>query len=258
MHILEPASGRLACGDSGKGKLPDIEDIIDKAEELLHTDKPLYGQQVLITAGPTQEALDPVRFLTNHSSGKMGYELARAARDMGAHVTLISGPVSLRLPQDITVIQVKSAQEMMEAVKKEGAQQDIIIKAAAVGDYRAAHISEEKIKKSETELTVTFVKNPDILAMLGERKRPGQLLCGFAMETEDLEENARKKMLEKHCDMLVANNLKVEGAGFQNDTNVATFFYQDKMESLNIMSKRELSFRILETLCSLKENNGGK
>ena len=146
----------------------------------------------------------------------------------------------------------------MEAVKKESAQQDIIIKAAAVGDYRAAHISKEKIKKSETELTVTFVKNPDILAMLGERKRPGQLLCGFAMETEDLEENARKKMLEKHCDMLVANNLKVEGAGFQNDTNVATFFYQDKMESLSIMSKRELSFRILETLCSLKENNGGK
>lgn len=258
MHILEPASGRLACGDSGKGKLPDIEDIIDKTEELLHTDKPLYGQQVLITAGPTQEALDPVRFLTNHSSGKMGYELARAARDMGAHVTLISGPVSLRLPRDIAVIQVKSAQEMMEAVKKESAQQDIIIKAAAVGDYRAAHISKEKIKKSETELTVTFVKNPDILAMLGERKRPGQLLCGFAMETEDLEENARKKMLEKHCDMLVANNLKVEGAGFQNDTNVATFFYQDKMESLSIMSKRELSFRILETLCSLKENNGGK
>lgn len=251
MQILDPADGFLACGDSGKGKLADVTEILDKIEELLHSEKPLLGKRVLVSAGPTQEALDPVRFISNHSSGKMGYELAKAARDMGADVTLISGPVSLPQPQGIQTISITTAQEMMDTILSLSDAQDIIIKAAAVGDYRAMHIAEDKIKKSGNELTMTFVKNPDILAALGERKKSGQLLCGFAMETKDLEENARKKMLTKHCDMLVANNLKIAGAGFQCDTNVATMFYQDKIETLTIMSKKELAFRILETLCTL-------
>lgn len=257
MHVLDPADGFLACGDSGKGKLADVVDIIDKIEELLHYEKTLVGKQVLITAGPTQEALDPVRFISNHSSGKMGYELARAARDMGAMVTLISGPVSLHKPQGIQVIDIHTAQEMMDEVLQRSDTQDMIIKAAAVGDYRAANIAEDKIKKDGDQLTITFEKNPDILAMLGEYKRPNQLLCGFAMETKDLEENARRKMLDKHCDMLVANNLKVEGAGFQTDTNVATFFYGETIRSLDIMSKRELSFEILNMLSQLANKSGG-
>lgn len=256
MELLEPADGYLACGDSGKGKLANLENIMDKIEEMLHCDKALLGKQVLVTAGPTQEALDPVRFITNHSSGKMGYELARAARDMGAEVTLISGPVSLIEPQGIDVIHVRSAEEMYDEVATRSEHQDIIIKAAAVSDYRAYEIAEDKIKKDGDEITLTFLKNPDILANLGKQKKPGQILCGFAMETKDLEENARKKMLSKQCDMLVANNLKVAGAGFQNDTNVATFFYGDTIESLAIMSKRELSFRILDTLVKLMNKEG--
>lgn len=258
MQILDPANGFLACGDVGKGKLAELQDIEDKIEEMLQSDKFLKGMHVLVTAGPTQEALDPVRFISNHSSGKMGYELAKAARDVGAHVTLVSGHVALSTPQGIDTISITSAQEMYEVVMKHASCQDFIIKAAAVGDYRPLQVAQDKIKKAKDELQVSFVKNPDILKTLGFQKPPGQILCGFAMETKDLEANARNKMLQKQCDMIVANNLKIEGAGFQTDTNVATFFYEDQIKSLQIMSKRDLSFEILHTLWMLKQKVGGK
>lgn len=255
-EVIDPAVGYLACGDTGAGKLADIAQILDRIVECLEEKPLLFGKKILITAGPTQEALDPVRFISNHSSGKMGYELARAALRMGAEVTLVSGPVSLPAPFGAKLISVTSAYEMFEAVKENYQQQDFIIKAAAVGDYRPMMISDEKIKKQEDTLEITFVKNEDILSYVGEHKRDNQILCGFAMETQHLIENATAKLIKKNCDIIVANNLKVEGAGFQTDTNVATLIEKDNVYTLHKMSKYELGKKILLRLLELYNARG--
>lgn len=249
--IIEPASGHLACGDSGKGKLCDIKDILEYVDHYFQRSDLLKGKHVLITAGPTQETLDPVRYLTNHSSGKMGYALAQAALDMGASVTLISGPVQLNAPKGAKLIPVKTAVEMFDAVVSCYEQADFIIKAAAVGDYRPLHVSEQKIKKSGDSLHIEFVKNPDILAYIGKHKRNDQILCGFAMETQNLLENARGKLENKNCDMIVANNLHTEGAGFQSDTNIATILDRFQNTACPKMSKYELGMTILKHMLQL-------
>ena len=254
--LIEPASGFLACGDTGKGKLEDIDIIEAQIIKTLQQDQPLKGKHILITAGPTQEALDPVRYITNHSTGKMGYEIARAAQEMGANVTLISGPCHSSCPQGVEKIDVKSAMDMFEAVKATYKQQDFIIKAAAVGDYRPELVADEKIKKDEDTLTIHLVKNPDILAYLGEHKLPHQILCGFAMETQNLIENATAKLHKKNADMIVANNLRVKGAGFAGDTNVATFIHPDHYDTLEMMSKYELGQKILLTLLEKQTKKG--
>ncbi len=246
--ILEPASGLLACGDVGKGKLEDISVIENYVIQQLEQKPLLKGKKVLVSAGPTQEALDPVRYLTNHSTGKMGYEIAQAALDMGADVTLVSGPTNLTPPKGAHFISVTSACDMFEAIKDEFESQDFIIKAAAVGDYRPEFVAPDKIKKDNDVLELRFVKNKDILAYLGAHKKESQMLCGFAMETQNLIENATKKLQKKNCDMIVANNLRVEGAGFATDTNVATFIHKDHIETLEKMSKYELGKKILLTL----------
>lgn len=250
--ILEPAVGHLACGDTGKGKLCDLQDILDYVDRFFHRSDLLKGKRVLITAGPTQEALDPVRYLTNHSSGKMGYSLAQAALDMGAEVTLISGPVQLTAPKGVRFYPVTTAKEMFDAVCAHCDTADFIIKAAAVGDYRPLYVSEQKIKKGGERLHVEFVKNPDILAYLGEHKRPHQIICGFAMETQNLLENAQAKLENKHCDMIIANDLHTEGAGFQSDTNIATILDRSSRTPCPKMSKYALGVTILKHMLALR------
>lgn len=250
--ILEPAVGHLACGDTGKGKLCDLQDILDYVDRFFHRSDLLKGKRVLITAGPTQEALDPVRYLTNHSSGKMGYSLAQAALDMGAEVTLISGPVQLTAPKGVRFYPVTTAKEMFDAVCAHCDTADFIIKAAAVGDYRPLYVSEQKIKKDGERLHVEFIKNPDILAYLGEHKRPHQIICGFAMETQNLLENAQAKLENKHCDMIVANDLHTEGAGFQSDTNIATILDRSSRTPCPKMSKYALGVTILKHMLALR------
>lgn len=255
-HIVEPASGFLACGDCGKGKLAELSDIEACIDSYFQTNRRLEGKHVLITAGPTQEALDPVRYISNHSSGKMGYELARAARSMGACVTLISGPSREEAPFGVQLISVQSALDMLEAVKAHYISADYIIKAAAVGDYRVESVAEHKIKKDSEEFTLKLVKNPDILAYLGEHIRKDQILCGFAMETQNLIENAKAKLEKKHCDMIVANNLKTEGAGFGHNTNIVTLIEKEQLQELSIMSKYEVACKILERLAEIREEKG--
>ena len=250
--ILEPAVGHLACGDTGKGKLCDLQDILDYVDRFFHRSDLLKGKRVLITAGPTQEALDPVRYLTNHSSGKMGYSLAQAALDMGAEVTLISGPVQLTAPKGVRFYPVTTAKEMFDAVCAHCDTADFIIKAAAVSDYRPLYVSEQKIKKGGERLHVEVVKNPDILAYLGEHKRPHQIICGFAMETQNLLENAQAKLENKHCDMIVANDLHTEGAGFQSDTNIATILDRSSRTPCPKMSKYALGVTILKHMLALR------
>lgn len=250
-ELIYPEVGYLACGDTGGGKLADIAYIEERIEAALQEETLLKGKRVIVTAGPTQEALDPVRYITNHSSGKMGYELAKAARNMGADVILISGPVALQAPQGVEVVPVVSANDMFAAVKERYKEADIIIKAAAVGDYRPMVVAEDKIKKQGDRLELAFVKNPDILAYLGEHKKAHQVICGFAMETQNLIENATEKLTKKHCDMIIANNLKVEGAGFQSDTNVATIIKADGIQTLEKMSKYELGNTILHQIIDI-------
>ena len=250
--ILEPAVGHLACGDTGKGKLCNLQDILDYVDRFFHRSDLLKGKRVLIPAGPTQQALDPVRYLTNHSSGKMGYSLAQAALDMGAEVTLISGPVQLTAPKGVRFYPVTTAKEMFDAVCAHCDTADFIIKAAAVGDYRPLYVSEQKIKKDGERLHVEFVKNPDILAYLGEHKRPHQIICGFAMETQNLLENAQAKLENKHCDMIVANDLHTEGAGFQSDTNIATILDRSSRTPCPKMSKYALGVTILKHMLALR------
>ncbi|WP_300927317.1 bifunctional phosphopantothenoylcysteine decarboxylase/phosphopantothenate--cysteine ligase CoaBC [Faecalibaculum rodentium] len=243
-EILEPVSGLLACQDEGKGKLPPVESIAETVLSSLH-DKPLAGKRVVVTAGPTQEALDPVRFISNHSTGKQGYAIARAARNLGAETVLITGPVSLAAPSGMEVVPVVSAWEMFEAVKARQ-DADMFVLAAAVSDYRPKVVSGQKIKKRDAALVTELEPNPDILAWLGEHKRPGQKLVGFAMETQNLEENARHKLEAKHCDLLVANDLFVPGAGFGTDTNVVLFITPEKTRRLEKTTKEDLGYRILE------------
>lgn len=255
-RIVEPESGRLACGDSGRGKLADPADI---AREIAYAAavQDLCGLSILVTAGPTREALDPVRFLSNHSTGKQGYAIAMAAHARGAQVTLISGPVALSPPAGVTVIPVTSAQEMHDAVMDRAAQHDWIIKSAAVGDYRPAQAAEDKLKKKNGELSITLVRNPDILSKVGAAKKPGQLICGFSMETRDLVENSHAKLQKKNCDMMVANNLRTQGAGFAHDTNVATLLYRDgAAEPLTLMGKDALADIVLDRLLALSKQQG--
>lgn len=256
INVLKAASGLLACGDVGRGKLPDlavIEAEIAKILELANTNNlpkvpNLSGLKIAVTAGPTVEAIDPVRFITNHSSGKMGYAIASVAKQLGAKVTLISGPVNLSCPDGVKLVNVKTANEMLKAVKTIWPTQDVLIKAAAVADYRVADVSEQKIKKTEATLSLNLVKNPDILQWAGDNKASKQVLCGFAMETENLLANAKAKLEAKHCDLLVANDLTTAGAGFATSTNVATLLWQDKKESLPLLTKTELAAKIL-TAC---------
>ncbi len=251
IKFVEPGYGLLACGDLGRGKLADIDDIITMIEYCLNP-KPLKNKHFLITAGPTQEAIDPVRYITNHSSGKMGYALAKQAFCLGARVTLISGPTNLKVPYGIKCINVTSAKDMFRAVKENYQNNDFIIKAAAVGDYRIKEIASEKIKKKDDNLVLEMVKNDDILQYLGNHKT-NQIICGFAMETENLINHAKEKFIKKNCDLLVANNLKDEGAGFSKDTNKVILITKDKIEEKEIMSKDDVSKMILTKLMEIEE-----
>lgn len=243
--IVEATSGLLACGDEGKGKLADVQTIEDAIEYACYP-KPLLGKKVLVTAGPTQEAIDPVRFITNHSSGKMGYAIAKAARNLGADVTLISGQTNLEPCPMINTIQIKSAKEMFEEVKKYASNQDCIIKTAAVADYTVKEPALNKIKKQGETLTLELSKTDDILAYLGKNKQANQILCGFAMETENLIENASNKCINKNCDLLIANSINEKDSGFQTDTNKVVIIRPQSITHLELMSKEELAYRVLE------------
>lgn len=247
-QIIEPACGRLACGDTGAGKMPEPEELLTYILKEIACEKDLAEKKVLVTAGPTQEAIDPVRYITNHSSGKMGYAIARAAMLRGADVTLVSGPVSLAAPPFVHMIPVTSAEDMFRAVVSRSDTQDIIIKAAAVADYTPTQTSAEKVKKKDDDMSVPLKRTKDILQYLGEHKKEGQFVCGFSMETEHMLENSREKLSRKHADMIVANNLKTAGAGFGTDTNVVTLITQDNVRELPILSKDEVAHAILDQI----------
>lgn len=251
-EIVAPASGILACKDMGTGKLPKPEELLDYLYKEIACEKDLAGKKVLITAGPTQEAIDPVRYITNHSSGKMGYALARNAMLRGAEVTLISGPVAIPAPPFVRLVKVTSAQEMFAAVKERATDQDIIIKAAAVADYRPTDAADQKMKKTGAEKNIDLSPTEDILAWLGAHKKPGTFLCGFAMETENLVANAKTKLARKNADMIVANNLFTVGAGFKGDTNVVTLITADGTTELPQLSKDETAERILDAILAKK------
>lgn len=248
MEVLEPAVGYLACGDTGAGKMPEPEELFDHIMQELAFEKDLAGKKILVTAGPTREAVDPVRFITNHSTGKMGYAIAEAAARRGAEVTLVSGPVSLPELRFVKMVHITSAREMFEAVTDVSGEQDIIIKAAAVADYRPSHVGTEKTKKTDGDMSIELERTDDILAYLGSHRREGQFLCGFSMETQNMLENSAKKLEKKHIDMVVANNLKVEGAGFGTDTNVVTLITKDSVTELEKMTKLEAAHRILTVI----------
>ena len=253
-RIIEPAVGHLACGDTGAGKLPPETLLLECILDEIAMEKDMKGLYVLITAGPTMEAIDPVRFISNHSTGKMGYALARVCRRRGAEVTLVSGKTNLEAPYGVTLVPVTSAQDMFEAVSLRAKEQDLIIKAAAVADYRPVTVAENKIKKSPGDMSIALERTTDILAWLGEHRREGQVLCGFAMETEHMVEHAKEKLTGKHVDMIAANNVKVAGAGFGTDTNVVTLITEDGVEELAKMSKEEVASRIVDALLRLREN----
>lgn len=246
--VIDPACGMLACGDIGAGKMPEVEVLLDYILREIAYEKDMAGRNVLVTAGPTQEALDPVRYITNHSTGKMGYALAKNAMLRGAKVTLITGPTSLKEPAFVEVVHITSAADMYEAVVSRAGSQDIIIKAAAVADYRPTEVSEEKIKKSECDASIPLARTQDILGFLGEHKKAGQFLCGFSMETENMLENSRKKLHKKHLDMIVANNLKTAGAGFDTDTNVVTLITKTEEKELARMEKRKVAQCIFDEI----------
>lgn len=249
-NIVEPASGRLACGTVGKGRLPEPEELLELCLNELAHEKDMKGMRVLVTAGPTQEAIDPVRYLTNHSSGRMGYAVAKAASQRGAEVTLVSGQTSLKKPAFVNTVDVISAQDMYEAVMSRASDMDIIIKAAAVADYRPAEVADNKLKKSDGELSIRLERTKDILASIGAARTPSQFICGFSMETENLIENSRKKLVKKNLDMIAANSLKTEGAGFGVDTNVLTLITRDGIDELPLMSKDEAANRLLDAILS--------
>ncbi|WP_071432228.1 bifunctional phosphopantothenoylcysteine decarboxylase/phosphopantothenate--cysteine ligase CoaBC [Angelakisella massiliensis] len=249
-EIITPASGRLACGAVGLGKMPEPEDLLESILHRLAHERDMEGLRVLVTAGPTQEALDPVRYLTNHSTGKMGYAIARAAAARGAQVTLVTGPTQLRRPAYVETVEIVTAGEMFEEVTSRSAQQDIIIKAAAVADYRPAQVSGDKIKKSEdgSDLALSLERTQDILGWLGEHKHPGQFLCGFSMETRDVLENSRRKLVKKNLDLIAANSIREEGAGFGVDTNHVTLIAEDGERPLPLQSKDEVANSLLDEI----------
>ena len=251
-EVIEPASGYLACGDTGAGKMPEPETLKEHILREIAREKDLKGQKILVTAGPTQESIDPGRYITNHSSGKMGYAIAREAMLRGAEVTLVSGPCAITPPPFIKVVPIVTARDMFEAVTSVSREQDIIIKAAAVADYRPAVVYNEKVKKKDGQMSIELEKTDDILQYLGEHKQPGQFLCGFSMETQNMIGNSRAKLQKKNLDMVAANNLKVAGAGFQGDTNVLTLITQDEDVSLQLMSKEDAAGLILDKILSLR------
>ena len=255
MEVISPASGYLACGDTGEGKMPEPEVLYEYIVKAL-TPKDLADRKVLVTAGPTQEKIDPVRYISNHSTGKMGYAIARAAMMRGAEVTLVSGKVSLQPPMGVRIVPVVSAADMAQAVKETASDQDIIIKAAAVADYRPGTTADEKLKKKDDELSVELERTEDILAYLGAHRRDAQFLCGFSMETEHMVENSRAKLEKKNIDMIVANNLKQEGAGFGTDTNVVTLLTKDETVELPMMSKEEVADRLLDYIMEQMAKKG--
>ena len=247
-EVIAPASGYLACGDTGAGKMPEPETLLAYIERETACEKDLKGKKILVTAGPTQESIDPVRYITNHSSGKMGYAIAKAAMLRGADVTLVSGRTAIEPPMFVNLVPVVTAKDMYEAVTSVSDEQDIIIKAAAVADYRPAKVSDEKVKKSDGQMSIELERTDDILKYLGEHKREGQFLCGFSMETQNVIGNSRAKLTKKNLDMVAANNVKVEGAGFQGDTNVLTLITQDEEVSLPLMSKEDAAGKILDKI----------
>mgnify|MGYP002511072656 CR=1 FL=1 len=245
MEVITPATGYLACGDTGEGKMPEPEFLLECIVKALQPDD-MQGIKVLVTAGATKEKIDPVRYITNHSTGKMGYAIARAAMLRGADVTLVTGQTELTPPPGVHTVKVMSAADMADAVKARAEEQDIIIKAAAVADYRPKHSADEKIKKKDGDLTLELERTEDILGYLGEHKRKGQFLCGFSMETENMIENSRKKLEKKHLDLIAANNLKQAGAGFGTDTNIVTLLSENDMMELPLMSKEEVADALLD------------
>ena len=247
-EVIDPAVGYLACGDTGAGKMPEPETLLNYILRECACEKDMKGLKVLVTAGPTQEAIDPVRYITNHSSGKMGYAIAKMAMLRGADVTLVSGRTALAPPPFVRVVPVVTARDMYEAVTSVSQEQDIIIKAAAVADYRPASVSDEKIKKKDDDMFIALERTDDILKYLGEHKPDGQFLCGFSMETENMIGNSRVKLTRKNLDMVAANNVKMAGAGFQGDTNVLTLITQDEEVSLPLMSKEDAAGKILDKI----------
>ena len=250
-EVIQPASGYLACGDTGAGKMPEPETLLAYIEKEIAHEKDLQGKKILVTAGPTQEAIDPVRYITNHSSGKMGYAIAKAAMLRGAEVTLVSGRTAIEAPLFVNVVPIVTAKDMFEAVTGISNEQDIIIKAAAVADYRPAVVSSEKVKKKEGQMSIELERTDDILKYLGENKREGQFLCGFSMETQNMISNSRAKLEKKHLDMVAANNVKEAGAGFQEDTNVLTLITQKEETSLPLMSKEDAANKLLDKILEL-------
>ena len=252
-EVIQPAVGLLACKDVGKGKMPEPETLLEYILREVAYEKDLKGKKILVTAGPTQESIDPVRYLTNHSSGKMGYAIAKVCSMRGADVTLVSGKTAIKPPLFVDVVPVTTAREMYEAVTGRFDRQDIVIKAAAVADYRPKTISEQKVKKADGELSIEMERTDDILKYLGEHKRSNQFLCGFSMETEHMLENSRKKLKKKNLDMIVANNVKVEGAGFAGDTNIVTLITRDDETQLPLLSKEETAVEIMNKILEQTE-----
>lgn len=252
-EVITPASGYLACGDTGAGKLPEPETLLDHILHTLAYPHNMQGLRVLVTAGPTRESIDPVRYLTNRSTGKMGYAIARAAADRGAKVTLISGPTALSAPLFVETVPVESADDMFREVITRAEKADLIIKAAAVADYRPVTVADDKIKKHDGDMAIPLTRTQDILGYLGQHRRPGQVLCGFSMETKDMLVNSRRKLEKKNLDLIAANNVKVPGAGFAVDTNVLTLITRQGEEELPLLSKEEAAHRLLDALLRLKD-----
>lgn len=250
-EVIQPASGYLACGDTGAGKMPEPQTLLAYIEKEIACEKDLKGKKILVTAGPTQEAIDPVRYITNHSSGKMGYSIAKAAMLRGADVTLVSGRTAIEPPMFVKVVPIVTAKEMFDAVTSVSDEQDIIIKAAAVADYRPAVVSSEKVKKKDGEMSIALERTDDILKYLGEHKKENQFLCGFSMETQNMVSNSRAKLEKKNLDMIAANNVKEKGAGFQGDTNVLTLITQEEETPLQLMSKEDAANQLLDKILML-------
>ncbi len=248
MEVVEPAEGRLACGDTGAGKMPEPDILFQYVLKACAFEKDMEGKKVLVTAGPTQENIDPVRYITNHSTGKMGYSIARICAFRGAQVTLVTGKTSIEPPLFVQVVEVTTARDMYEAVTARSDEMDIIIKSAAVADFRPKTVSDEKIKKAGEELVLEMERTDDILSYLGSHKKEGQYLCGFSMETENMLENSKAKLKKKNVDMIVANNLKVQGAGFGTDTNIVTLITQNSIKELDILTKEEVAVKILDVI----------
>lgn len=251
--VIEPATGMLACKDVGSGKLPEPEVLCEEIYRVIAREKDLQGLHITVTAGPTQESLDPVRFLTNHSSGKMGYAIAREAMLRGADVTLISGPVALKAPLGVKLVHITTAQEMLEGVQAALPQTDVLVMAAAVADYRPAVVADQKMKKGEGDMSIPLERTGDVLGWVAQNRHPGLFVCGFSMETEHMLENSQKKRTKKKLDMIVANNLKTQGAGFGVETNVVTLITQDWVEELPLLGKDQVAGKLLTAIAAQRQ-----